>query len=713
VVEIEPATVPTGPAIGPPIAAPPAPVVPSPGELSVIHQPTSGTVRIGRDSDNDIVIEDDLLVSRHHAEVRRRSDGHWEIVDLHSHNGTFVNGRRVENAVLDERDAVGIGRHLFRASGGNLEEYVDRGAISFQAIGLTVWNPAGVPLLDDVGFALDDHAFLAVVGPSGAGKSTLLNALTGFRPAPRGTVLYDGRDLYNDYDDLRNRIGFVPQDDILHASLTVHEALDYAAQLRFAADVTDAERRQRVDEVMAELGLTARRDVVIARLSGGQRKRVSVAMELLARPSLLFLDEPTSGLDPGYERSLMELLRQLADGGRTVVVVTHSLQSLKLCDRVLFLAPGGRTAYFGPPQFALAYFDREDFQEVFQDLGGADTVDWQARFLAHPDHATYVTGPQTQVPTVDRQVHAPSQDSSVGWFRQVSTLTRRYARVVASDRRNLALLVLQAPVLGILMLVALPDSELEHLPATQVRVVSKAALVLFIVVLGATWLGASNAAREIVKELPILRRERAVGLSLSAYVTSKVLVLGSLTTMQCAVLAAIALSRQHGPPDSVLLGWPLGELIVAVILAGLAAMALGLMLSAIATTNDQAMTVLPIVLILQFVLAAGCVFPELADQPGLAQASYVSTAQWGFSAEASTSTLNELQKINVLAEKIPTVDLTRPQDTFGALESGATGRAQWDHRTGAWTTSIAALVALTALFLIVACLALRRHEPGV
>ena len=196
-------------------------------------------------------------------------------------------------------------------------------------------TPNGRVLLDNVSFGLDRNTFLAVVGPSGAGKSTLLNALTGFRPAPRGTVLYDGRDLYAEYEELQSRIGLVPQDDVLHPQLTVGRALEFAAELRFADDVTADERSARVDEVLEELGLTARRDLAIEQLSGGQRKRVSVALELLAKPSLLFLDEPTSGLDPGYERSLMELLRGLADGGRTVVVVTHSVQSLDLCDRVL------------------------------------------------------------------------------------------------------------------------------------------------------------------------------------------------------------------------------------------------------------------------------------------------------------------------------------------------------------------------------------------
>lgn len=216
--------------------------------------------------------------------------------------------------------------------------------------GLTVVVDRGrKTLLDQVSFPVGAKCLLAVVGPSGAGKSTLLGALTGLRPADRGTVLYDGRDLYRDYAELRSRIGLVPQDDILHSQLTVRRALTYAAELRFPQDTAKAERQARVDEVIGELGLEQRADLPIHSLSGGQRKRVSVALELLTKPSLLFLDEPTSGLDPGMDRSVMNMLRDLADDGRTVIVVTHSVLNLEGCDRLLVLAPGGRIAYFGAP----------------------------------------------------------------------------------------------------------------------------------------------------------------------------------------------------------------------------------------------------------------------------------------------------------------------------------------------------------------------------
>ena len=282
---------------------------------------TPGVVRIGRAPDNTVVL-DDLLVSRYHAQLRLGQPA--ELVDLSSANGTFVNGHKVERALVGPGDTIGIGQHSFRVTPRGLEEAPVRDEVRFAAAGLRVRTSKGAVILDGIDLAVGDRGFLAVVGPSGTGKSTLLNALTGVRPADSGTVQYEGRDLYAEYDDLRSRLGVVPQDDVVHPLLTVRQALRYAAELRFPREVSRAEREARVEEVIEELHLTFRADVQVKVLSGGQRKRVSVALELLTKPPLLFLDEPTSGLDPGLERDLMELFRRLADEGRTVIVVTHS-----------------------------------------------------------------------------------------------------------------------------------------------------------------------------------------------------------------------------------------------------------------------------------------------------------------------------------------------------------------------------------------------------
>ncbi|MCC3773123.1 ATP-binding cassette domain-containing protein, partial [Streptomyces sp. UNOC14_S4] len=362
---------------------------------SVRHLPPR-TVRIGRGDDNDLVL-DDLVVSRHHAELRTTPDGGHEIVDLGSHNGTYLNGHLVRRLPVRTGDIIGIGHSAFCLVGDELQEYVDTGEVSLDVQDLIVHVDAGrKTLLDDVSFPVRARSLLGVVGPSGAGKSTLLNALTGLRPADSGTVLYDGRDLYHDYAELRARIGLVPQEDILHTQLTVRRALGYAAELRFPGDTAKAERRARVDEVIGELGLGQRADQPIHSLSGGQRKRVSVALELLTKPSLLFLDEPTSGLDPGMDRSVMTMLRGLADGGRTVIVVTHSVLSLDLCDRLLVLAPGGRTAFYGPPAETLPFFGFDRWPEAFEAFENDTDRDWAAQYQASPEYHRYVTAATEQ-----------------------------------------------------------------------------------------------------------------------------------------------------------------------------------------------------------------------------------------------------------------------------------------------------------------------------
>jgi ABC transport system ATP-binding/permease protein len=692
-------TPPPAPSPSPPSAPPAGPGRPRPtGVFASMHAAGERTV-LGRDASCDIVIED-LLVSRRHAELRRTSDGRYELEDLGSRNGTFINGRRVQRQVLDELDLVTIGLSSFLFALGRLEEYRDTGSVTFEASGITVVGDSGATLLEDVSFSLTERSLLGIVGPSGSGKSTLLAALSGIRPATQGEVLYGGRDLYADYAELRNRIGFVPQEDILHRELPLRLALDYAARLRFPAEVTEGERSARIDEVLDELELGHRASAPISRLSGGQRKRTSVALELLTKPSLLFLDEPASGLDPGLARVLMRLLRDLADGGRTVVVVTHELDNLRLCDQILVLAPGGVPAYCGPPQQAAARFEREDLVDVFSDLATRPAETWRQ----HTPTAARPSGREVQPP--------PDPVRQQGWFSQTRTLAARYLAVLAADRRNLALLLAQAPVLGVLMLAALPAGELGVPPPPEVRLVSTAGLVLFVLLLGATWVGANNAIREIARELPVLRRERGVGLSLSAYVTSKVVVLAGLTTVQAVVLVAVATARQRGPRDAVLLGWPLGELMVVVALAGIAAMALALLVSALAGTPERATSILPMLLILQLVLSAGAVLPEIADRPVLRELGTLSSAQWGVAAAASTADLNDLQLFDERLRGLRTVDVESPAAAVASLTAEGGAEARWEHSPGAWGRSVGALLVLTVASVGATILVLRRYDPG-
>lgn len=511
---------------------------------TTFHRLDLGRVmKIGRALENDLVVSD-LQVSRFHAEFRAHPDGRYEIVDLGSHNGTYVNGQSIQRHLLGPNDIVGVGHSTFRLVGDRLEEFVDTGEVSFSARRLTVTVPHGKTtktILKDVSFGVPEKSLIGVIGPSGSGKSTLLRALTGYRPADEGEVLYDNRNLYKQFAELRQRIGLVPQDDILHKELQVKTALRYAAKLRFPGDTQSAEREARINEVLGELKLDIHADKRVTSLSGGQRKRVSVALELLTKPSLIFLDEPTSGLDPGMDRDVMKLLRGLADDGRTVLVVTHSVAELALCDKLLVMAPGGSVAYFGPPDEALTFFGYETWADVFSAFENYRDYDWSGRWRGSQHYQMYAAeldsaAPQA-APYIPHQVAKPPKPT--GWTAQLFTLIRRYLSVISSDRGFIALMFILPAVLGVVSVVIPAASGLGPGPAKANGINKDAGTILLILAVGACFSGAANSVRELIKERVIYERERATGLSRSAYLMSKVIVLGLITALQGAIICGI------------------------------------------------------------------------------------------------------------------------------------------------------------------------------
>jgi ABC-type multidrug transport system ATPase subunit len=687
-------------------------------------------VRIGRATDNDLEL-DDVRISRHHAEVRARAGGGYEVVDLRSSNGTFLNGARVSEHAIHDGDYIGIGGQTLHVIGNEIRVATARDTAWFGAIDLVV-EVGGHRILDEVGFALEPSRILAVVGTSGSGKSTLLNALTGFRPADSGSVVFGGRDLYAAYDDLRSRMGLVPQADILHTQLTVRQALGYEAELRFPNDVSREKRKARVEEVMAELHLSERADVRIDSLSGGQRKRVSVASELLTQPTLLFLDEPTSGLDPGNEADLMVLLRELARAGRTVVVVTHSVQSLDLCDRVVVMAPGGRLGFYGPPSDALRYFGEvagaTTYADMFHQLEERRDVDWKARFRADPSFGRYVQEPlgSPDLEAVPRRPNIDPPPAPTPVAHQLWVLVRRYLAVIRADRGFLIALALQAPIFGLLFSLMNSSNVMTTNDALN------ASVLIWLVIVGATWLGTSNAIREIVKELPIYHRERAIGLSAGAYVMSKVIVLGVITAIQTAILVPIALRLQtlpavdelgslpvqlavpvHIAPTGVFLPAQLSELVVVAIAVGIASMGLGLLVSALAGGVDRAATLLPIVLVAQVIVSAPL---GASSNVILRDVGYVLSAQWGMAAAGSTVDLLEVRGPYVaLTEAAKLQSKLKRPPTAQELRDALAAKAQpsWQHTERAWLTDMAFLGGLTILGVLGAWLALRRTDPDL
>ncbi|NEB12628.1 ATP-binding cassette domain-containing protein, partial [Streptomyces coelicoflavus] len=666
---------------------------------TTFHQFSLGRVmRIGRALENDLVVSD-LQVSRNHAEFHSTPDGRMEIRDLGSHNGTYVNGQPIPKGgtqLLGPTDIVGVGHSTFQIVGDRLEEFVDTGEVSFSARHLTVTVDGGKQILKDVSFGVPEKSLIAVIGPSGSGKSTLLKALTGYRPADQGEVLYDNRNLYKQFAELRQRIGLVPQDDILHKELTVKKALKYAAKLRFPADTTAAERDARIDEVLRELKLDIHKDKKVTSLSGGQRKRVSVALELLTKPSLIFLDEPTSGLDPGMDRDVMQLLRGLADDGRTVLVVTHSVAELATCDKLLVMAPGGSVAYFGPPEEALNFFGYDTWADVFSAFENYRDYDWAGRWKGSQHYQMYAAdldavAPQSvQVPPM--QAMRPPKPQ--GWMSQFVTLVRRYTSVIASDKGFLALMVILPAVLGAVSLLIDADKGLLPNPANPQtgRIIPNgtATTVLLILAVGACFAGAANSVRELIKERVIYERERATGLSRSAYLMSKVFVLGLITVFQGLLVGVIGFASREIPEEGLVLGgMTLVELSLPIMALGFASMMFGLVISSLVKTAEKTMPLLVMFAIIQVVFT-GCLF-ALNGAVGVNQFSYLMPSRWAVAAAGATLDFNKISP----------------------PEKGAEADPLWEHTVGAWGMDMAALIVLGVICGFFVARFLRRHEPEV
>ncbi|MGX1269107.1 ABC-type multidrug transport system ATPase subunit [Streptomyces phaeoluteigriseus] len=666
---------------------------------TTFHQFSLGRVmRIGRALENDLVVSD-LQVSRNHAEFHSTPDGRMEIRDLGSHNGTYVNGQPIAKGgsqLLGPTDIVGVGHSTFRIVGDRLEEFVDTGEVSFSARHLTVTVDGGKQILKDVSFGVPEKSLIAVIGPSGSGKSTLLKALTGYRPANEGDVLYDNRNLYKQFAELRQRIGLVPQDDILHKELTVKKALKYAAKLRFPADTTAAERDARIDEVLRELKLDIHKEKKVTSLSGGQRKRVSVALELLTKPSLIFLDEPTSGLDPGMDRDVMQLLRGLADDGRTVLVVTHSVAELAICDKLLVMAPGGSVAYFGPPEEALNFFGYDTWADVFSAFENYRDYDWAGRWKGSQHYQMYAAdidaiAPQPVSMTPMQAMRPPKPQ---GWMSQFVTLVRRYTSVIVSDKGFLGLMVILPAVLGAVSLLIDSGNSLLPNPVNPKsgRIIPNgtATTVLLILAVGACFAGAANSVRELIKERVIYERERATGLSRSAYLMSKVFVLGLITVFQGLLVGVIGFSSREIPAQGLVLGTAtMIELSIPIMALGFTSMMFGLIISSLVKTAEKTMPLLVMFAIIQVVFT-GCLF-SLNGAVGVNEFSYLMPSRWAVAAAGATLDFNKISP---------------PAD-------GGDTDPLWEHTVGAWGMDMAALLVLGVICGFFVARFLRRHEPEV
>ncbi len=615
-------------------------------------------VTIGRLPGSTILLNHPLVSQRHAELARDPRTGVYVLTDKGSTNGTFVNGVRISGRVrLEPGNEVRIGPYRFVFTGTELTQHDESNNIRVDAYdvfkvgdvsGLKKVFGGGKPnvLLNHLSFSIAPRKFVALVGGSGAGKSTLMDALNGLRPAQQGLVLYNGNDYYRNLASFSTSLGYVPQDDIIHKDLSVERALYYAAKMRLPDDTTDAQIEQRISEVLADVEMTHRRKLLISKLSGGQRKRVSIAVELLARPSLFFLDEPTSGLDPGLDRKMMFLLRRLADRGHTIVLVTHATNNISACDYVCFLAQGGKLAYFGPPDEAKRFFGKTDFAEIYSELEPTDDhpnapAEWEARFRGSGDYQRYVVQPlqQSQAATRTAQMQHTAtlpQPKRGDPVRQFFLLSARYTELLKNDTANLAILLLQAPIIGVLIYFLTNSNIFTSHTGQDITAQNP----LFIMAAAAVWFGTINAAREIVKEAPIYRRERTVNLGLFPYVMSKVFVLGVLCLIQSFFLLIIV-GWKGGYPQGIILP-SFVEMYISLVLISLGGLMMGLAVSAIAPNTDRAMSVVPLLLIPQIIFA-GVTFKLTGAMNFI---SYVIVTRWGLGALGDTVGLHSTQCLN-------------------------------------------------------------------
>jgi ABC-type multidrug transport system ATPase subunit/predicted component of type VI protein secretion system len=604
---------------------------------------------IGRTEASDIKL-DGLQISNRHARLLQTSSG-VTIEDLNSTNGVYLNGRRISRRAIAPNEAVQIGSFLIQIdAANNISVFDTRSKMRIDAVGLTkdIKNRAGeeIRLLDNISLSIQPNEFIGLLGQSGAGKSLLMNAMNGMRRVSTGSVLINNLDLYQNLDALKQSIGHVPQDDIIHRELTVDRTLFYVAKLRLSRDVSVNEINQIINEVLDVTGLSEKRNVPVGELSGGQRKRVSIAVELVTKPSVIFLDEPTSGLDPATGEKIMRLFRQIAESGRTVILTTHAMENIKLFDKIVILMRG-RLAFYGTPDEALKYFNAGNFKELYdkleepieqkiiqqgeskrQQITEQTAEEWKQKFTKAPQYKRNIAEPLRQLGKVQSGgAHKKNRLGIVGAIRQTATLSRRYAEVLFKDKSNLFILLAQAPVIAVLTFFVMGANQPRD-------------FVYFVLSLVAVWFGTSLAAREIVRERAIYRRERMVNLGILPYLASKLFVLGIIVGLQCLLLFMplkffdlIGVMPMPGETYGIPQFWTM------ILTAGVG-VALGLLISALVKTSEMATSLVPLILIPQIL------FSGLVGVPGGASKaiSLMMPAAWSFDTMKRFSTLDTLEQ---------------------------------------------------------------------
>ncbi|NES76523.1 MULTISPECIES: ATP-binding cassette domain-containing protein [Okeania] len=596
------------------------------------------SVLLGRDPDATLEL-DAPIVSRSHATIEPNGQGNYVLHD-YSTNGVFVNGVRVKNSiVLTEGAVVKIGPFTLIRRGDRLEVFDPGNQIRIDADRLfrIVRDQRGKTrvLLNDISFAIEPGQFVALVGGSGTGKSTLMRTLLGIDPTTKGKVYINGEDLRNNFNIYRTQIGYVPQDDIIHRELTVLEVLNYAAKLRLPPDINIKEV---VEKTLEQIEMKERKNVLVSQLSGGQRKRVSIGVELLADPKLFFLDEPTSGLDPGLDKKMMQLLRKLANQGRTIILVTHATANIRICDRVVFLGRGGRLCYFGSSREAMTFFsvNTGDFADIYNELETSDENinEWVNNFRQSEYYRRYIAN-HLSIDNLKSPTNLPPKQQPTSFWKQLFILIQRYFQLTIRDPINLGLALFTAPIGISLILFAVRDKN-PLIGDPEPTLAPLALRVLFVFTCACLWVSLSSSLQEIVKESAIYIRERLVNLGLFAYLSSKLIVLGLLATLQTLLIVVVVILGFENPQPE-LISWPIGVSITT-FLTLISCISLGLMISSIVKNGSQANSALPLILLPQIIFSG-----VLFEMTGIASKfSWLMLSRWSVAAYGALVNVNNM-----------------------------------------------------------------------
>ena len=652
-----------------PGGATPAPGVPGAGTLFL----GAGTIVIGRDPQCALPL-DHPTISWHHARFTRHGDT-LVLEDLGSTNGTFVNSAPISHAEVRVGDLVVFGTSTFRMTALDRLECLDQKGMTLEVRDLTIDVPTK-RLIENASLVIYPGELVGLMGPSGAGKTTLMLAMNGYNKPSYGQVLWNGQDLYRHYDQFRLHVGYVPQDDIMHGDLTVWQALYHSARLRLPADMRKREIEARLRDVLAQLGLEGTENVLIGSpskkgISGGQRKRVNLAMELLTDPSVLFLDEPTSGLSSQDALRVMTVLRELADRGKTILLTIHqpSREVFRQMDNLVLLAKDagspepGALAYFGPayPESVHYFYEPSRVEAepspdgLLEGLQSRPAEQWITAYVGSVYKKTYVDGRSGAWQVLDEEDVGPKQSTGNGLL-QWRTLVTRGLTIKARDLANTAILLAQAPIIAILIVFVFGDNlrgemTVDMSPESWNESVGAIATTLFLLSVSALWFGCSNSAREIVAEWAVYHRERMINLGLPAYVGSKIAVLGTLCVVQCCVLLAVVHRgcQLAGP-------WPL--MLGVLILTAFVGMAIGLLLSARAASSEVAISFVPLVL-LPMVILGGVMRPPHKMPDAIETVAGIMASRWSFEAMLI---LESEERIEWTRPRIPGEEPSEPSD---------------------------------------------------